>query len=450
MGFGKVCFLMFLAAIIGLSAASTTGVGEFMVCSYSRCRNRSSFEKASCMKFCRDKYFVEGYCLPQRNSKPGLVRLLPRIDPGFSIALRRWSGAWGHPRLRHRPDSRCGLRRWSSRNLHDGDRQITPLRDRGERGRTGIRNFLRKNGQDVRQVGLVHRYLQSGFDVVLHRPSPAVKGPSTEFVHQVFLDRSSRDCCKNGLSGLLASADVAGEQDGIGEDFFSQIRALQDPSPGLFGRLELALKLLDPLVPLGKRLLEGRYFTAMDLVPVLSPGEEAMRSPTKAVDHPLVFSGGGAAAQILDSRVAGGSSPCFISTPGIAMIAALAGGERGGQGQPGAGGRAETGKLLIVPENQTQRWLAPVHRTIDLRSPTSTNLVSSTAADFSQLASFAVTAFLTATACFADGGLHGDGDGVLRVLRRRRLDEDDGLKYHNGWTGWTTTDGGAATVGFLI
>nr|GMD04148.1 hypothetical protein Iba_chr06aCG15720 [Ipomoea batatas] len=41
---------------------------------------------------------------------------------------------------------------------------------------------------------------------------------------------------------------------------------------------------------------------------------QAMRSPTRAVDHPLVFSGGGAAAQILDSRAAGGSSPCFIST----------------------------------------------------------------------------------------------------------------------------------------
>nr|GMD89777.1 polyadenylate-binding protein 2 [Ipomoea batatas] len=40
----------------------------------------------------------------------------------------------------------------------------------------------------------------------------------------------------------------------------------------------------------------------------------AMRSSTRAVDHPLVFSGGGAVTQILVSRAAGGSSPCFINT----------------------------------------------------------------------------------------------------------------------------------------
>lgn len=39
-----------------------------------------------------------------------------------------------------------------------------------------------------------------------------------------------------------------------------------------------------------------------------------MRSLTKAVDQPLVCSRGDAAAQILVSRAAGGSSPCFIST----------------------------------------------------------------------------------------------------------------------------------------
>nr|GLL27281.1 hypothetical protein M569_03986 [Ipomoea trifida] len=80
----------------------------------------------------------------------------------------------------------------------------------------------------------------------------------------------------------------------------------------------LALELLDPLIPLGEGLLEGRHFSAVDFVPIFRPGKEigdrAMRSPTRAVDHPLVFSGGGAAVQILDSRAAGGSSPCFIST----------------------------------------------------------------------------------------------------------------------------------------
>nr|GMC78949.1 hypothetical protein SARC_03642 [Ipomoea batatas] len=42
----------------------------------------------------------------------------------------------------------------------------------------------------------------------------------------------------------------------------------------------------------------------------------------------------------------------------------------------GAGGRAETGKLLIAPENQKHKRLTPSHRVTDLRSPTSTNLVN--------------------------------------------------------------------------
>nr|GMC79756.1 hypothetical protein Iba_chr04aCG13850 [Ipomoea batatas] len=376
----------------------------------------------------------------------GLARLPRRVSPGLTVALRRWPGAWSRPQLRRRPGSRCGLRRWSSRNLDNGDWQVAPLRDRGERGRTGIGHFLRKNGQNIRQVGLVHRHLQGGLDVVLHRPSPAVKGPSAELVHQVFPDRSSGDSSKNGFSGLLTSVDVTGEQDGVGEDLLSQIRALQNPSPGLLGRLELALELLDPLVPLGKGLLKGRHLSTVDFVPVFGPGKEigdgAMRSPTKAVDHPLVFSGGGAAAQILDSRAAGGSSPCFISTSIIGVVdpdpsrrvrfagatsstsasfsfpclaarvspwsplrlegcvavkgspagtraSALRASALGSVGLAGpafldprliffagAGGRAETGKLLIAPENQKRKRLTPSHRVTDLRSPTSTNLVN--------------------------------------------------------------------------
>nr|GMD41057.1 hypothetical protein Iba_chr10aCG15390 [Ipomoea batatas] len=108
----------------------------------------------------------------------------------------------------------------------------------------------------------------------------------------------------------------------------AQIRALQDPSPGLLGRLKLALELLDPLVPLGKRLLKGRYFSTMDLVSVLSPGEEI----SDGVGHLRSY------------------------RPGIAMIAALAGGVRGGQGQPGrdqgfgAGVRRLRGLGLLRPE----------------------------------------------------------------------------------------------------
>nr|GMD14370.1 uncharacterized protein LOC109158536 [Ipomoea batatas] len=123
---------------------------------------------------------------------------------------------------------------------------------------TGLRTLL-----DPRKVGVVDRYLQGCPNVILHGLSATVEGPGAELVHQVLPDRSPRDGGEDGFSGLLPSTDVTGEQDGIGEDLFSQIRAFQDPSP---------------------------------------------------VDHPLVFSGGGAAAQILDSRAAGGSSPCFIST----------------------------------------------------------------------------------------------------------------------------------------
>nr|GMC62388.1 hypothetical protein Iba_chr02cCG3390 [Ipomoea batatas] len=71
-------------------------------------------------------------------------------------------------------------------------------------------------------VGLLHRHLEGGLDVVLHCPPPAVEGPSAELVHQVFSDRSPGDGSQNGFSGLSASADMTGEQDGVGEDLLSQ------------------------------------------------------------------------------------------------------------------------------------------------------------------------------------------------------------------------------------
>nr|GMC46478.1 zinc finger BED domain-containing protein RICESLEEPER 2-like [Ipomoea batatas] len=178
------------------------------------------------------------------------------------------------------PGARCpvtGLRTLmvrASRNLDNRDGQTTPLRDGGERGRTGIGHFLRKDGQNLWQVGLLHRHLEGGLDVVLHCPPPAVEGPSAELVHQVFSDRSPGDGSQNGFSGLSASADMTGEQDGVGEDLLSQVRTLQDSAPGLLGCLELAFELLDPLVPLSKGLLEGRHLSTVYLVPVFGPGEE--------------------------------------------------------------------------------------------------------------------------------------------------------------------------------
>nr|GMD06316.1 hypothetical protein Iba_chr06bCG14870 [Ipomoea batatas] len=117
----------------------------------------------------------------------------------------------------------------------------TPLAARGERGRTGVRHFLRKNGQNL---------------------------------WQVFPDRSSGDGSQNGFSGLSASADVTGEQDGVGEDLLSQVRTLQDSAPSILGCLELAFELLDPLVPLSQGLLEGRHLSTVHFVPVFGPGEE--------------------------------------------------------------------------------------------------------------------------------------------------------------------------------
>nr|GLL39880.1 uncharacterized protein LOC109173928 [Ipomoea trifida] len=286
---------------------------------------------------------------------------------------------------------RCGLRRWTSRNLDNRDGQTAPLRDGGERGWTGVRHFLRKDGQNLWQF--------------LSNWSPGDGG-------------------QNGFSGLSASADVTGEQSGVGEDLLSQVRTLQDSAPGLLGCLELAFELPDPLVPLSEGLLEGRHLSTVYLVPVFGPGKEigdrAIRSPTNSVDHPLVFSGAGAAAQILERRAAGGSSPCFINTSitgvvdpdpsrrgrfagatssasppfsfsfpclvarvspcpplGSEVCVAVMGSPVGTRASvlgasvlrsadlagpafldpkliffAGAGGRAETGKLLITPENQ--------------------------------------------------------------------------------------------------
>nr|GLL35948.1 hypothetical protein Itr_chr09CG17040 [Ipomoea trifida] len=163
----------------------------------------------------------------------------------------------------------------------------TPLAARGERGRTGIGHFLQKNGQNL---------------------------------WQVFPDRSSGDGSQNGFSGLSASADVTGEQDGVGEDLLSQVRTLQDSAPSLLGCIELTFELLDPLIPLSKGLLEGRHLSTVYFVPVFGPGEEIGDGVGHLQDYGLAVevdntnAEGGAAAQILDSRVAGGSSPCFIST----------------------------------------------------------------------------------------------------------------------------------------
>nr|GMD17706.1 hypothetical protein Iba_chr07dCG6170 [Ipomoea batatas] len=319
-------------------------------------------------------------CPAQRGRALVSVRL--KLSPPSSVARPR---AQRRPQLRRRSSSRCDLRRWSSGNLNNRDRQVTPLRDLGERGRTRIGHFLRENGQDIRKVSLVHRYLQGGPDVVLHRFSPTVKGPSAKLIHQVLPDRSSRDCCENGFSGLLTSADVTGEQDGIGQDFLPQIRAFQDPSPGLLSRLELALELLDPLVPLGEGLFEGRHFSTVDFVPIFSPGEEISdrvshlhnyRSTAEVdkkkstscgrlipvlhqhVDHRSRRPGPVAARAFrrCDLLDLGLFFLPALGSPGLAMIATQAGGMRGGQGQPGrdqgfgAGVRCFRGLGLLGPE----------------------------------------------------------------------------------------------------
>nr|GMC49226.1 hypothetical protein Iba_chr01bCG5860 [Ipomoea batatas] len=48
---------------------------------------------------------------------------------------------------------------------------------------------------------------------------------------KVFPDRGPRDGCEDGFPGLLPSADVLGEQDGVGKDLLPEVRPFQDPPP---------------------------------------------------------------------------------------------------------------------------------------------------------------------------------------------------------------------------
>nr|GMD10296.1 hypothetical protein Iba_chr06eCG4920 [Ipomoea batatas] len=245
---------------------------------------------------------------------------------------------------------------------------------------------------------------EGGLDVVLHCPPPAVEGPGAELVHQFFSDWSPGDGGQNDFSGLSASADMTGEQDGVGEDLLSQVRTLQDSAPGLLGCLELAFELLDPLVPLSKGLLEGRHLSTVYFVPVFGPGEEigdrvghlqgyglavevdslnADTSITGVVDPDPSRRGRFAGATSSASTPFSFSFPCLAArvSPwpplGSEVCVAVKGSPVGTRASvlgasvlrsadladpafldpkliffAGAGGRAETGKLLITPENQ--------------------------------------------------------------------------------------------------
>nr|GMC86746.1 DUF724 domain-containing protein 3 [Ipomoea batatas] len=170
---------------------------------------------------------------------------------------------------------------------------------------------------------------------------PQQRGP-------VFPDRGPRDGCEDGFPGLLPSADVPGEQDGVGKDLLPEVRPFQDPPPVSSVVLSLPSSSLIRCSRFARDFLSGatsrRWISSpsfaranrsvtecaickttgkrghnqqqsvFNRVRVTWIRSQAMRSPTRAVDHPLIFSEGGAAAQIRDSRAAGGSSPCFIST----------------------------------------------------------------------------------------------------------------------------------------
>nr|GMC86284.1 hypothetical protein Iba_chr04dCG9480 [Ipomoea batatas] len=209
---------------------------------------------------------------------------------------------------------------------------------------------------------------------------------------------------QNGFSGLSASADVTGEQDGVGEDLLSQVRTLQDSAPGLLGCLELAFELLDLLVPLSQGLLEGRHLSTVHFVPVFGPGEEIGNGVGHLQDYELAVEVDNANTDtsitgVVDPdpsrrvRFAGATSststsfafsfPCLAarvspwSPLGSEACVAVKGSPAGTRASvlgasvlgsadladpafldprliffTGAGGRAETGKLLMAPENQ--------------------------------------------------------------------------------------------------
>nr|GMD08212.1 hypothetical protein Iba_chr06cCG14540 [Ipomoea batatas] len=102
-----------------------------------------------------------------------------------------------------------------------------PLNVRARRTRSADRALLRKERPDIRQGRLVHRYLQGGLDIVLYRPSPAVKGPSAELVHQRLPrpDEFRRSLLRNGFIQVSWPLDRCAGGRRISEEFLlPQIR----------------------------------------------------------------------------------------------------------------------------------------------------------------------------------------------------------------------------------
>nr|GMC77820.1 hypothetical protein Iba_chr03fCG2130 [Ipomoea batatas] len=74
---------------------------------------------------------------------------------------------------------------------------------------------------------------------------------------------------------LPSSADMLGQKDGICKDLLTEVRPLQDPPPGFLSRLQFALEFLNPLIPLSEGLLERGNVPTVDFVPVFSSGKQA-------------------------------------------------------------------------------------------------------------------------------------------------------------------------------
>nr|GMD28338.1 hypothetical protein Iba_chr08eCG6420 [Ipomoea batatas] len=266
---------------------------------------------------------------------------------------------------------------------------------------TGLRTLM----QGAHPGSKVPGYRSSDLNGESKVLTPGARCPVTGLrTLMVFPDRSSGDGSQNGFSGLSASADVTGEQDGVVEDLLSQVRTLQDSASGLLGCLELAFELLDPLVPLSQGLLEWRHLSTVYFVPVFGPGEEIGNGVGHLQDYELAVEVDNANADtsitgVVDPdpsrrvRFAGATSststsfsfsfPCLAarvspwSPLGSEACVAVKGSPAGTRASAlgasvlgsadladpafldprlifftGAGGRAETGKLLMAPENQ--------------------------------------------------------------------------------------------------
>nr|GMC91217.1 hypothetical protein Iba_chr04fCG15280 [Ipomoea batatas] len=185
---------------------------------------------------------------------------------------------------------------------------------------------------------------------------------------------------------------MLGEQDGVCEDLFAEVRPFQDPSPGLLGRLQFALELLDSLLPLREGLLELGNIRTVDFVAGDAFPDQASRPSARLfrrqrrstnprqqgcrrfvpvlhehVHHRgpgrILFAAQAGGDRCFDVRIAALGVSAFLD-PRLIFVA-------------GASGQADTGKLLMAPKKgRKTRNQSSGLRSTDLSSVALTNLAN--------------------------------------------------------------------------